>query len=108
MVARHDHLSGPAVSALAAWGAGTGAGTLTPVVLPLPLIGFVREYQGQRVLAVFNLSDEPVPLDVLDLESSMEGTGFEACIGSDGHLRPFGVLHRELATSQAPAPTADA
>ncbi|HBK05695.1 MAG TPA: alpha-glucosidase [Acetobacteraceae bacterium] len=38
-------------------------GTLLPVVLPEPLVGFVRELDGQRVLAVFNLSSRAVAFD---------------------------------------------
>lgn len=38
-------------------------GSLRPLDLPEPLVGFVREYLGQRVVAVFNLSDQAVRLD---------------------------------------------
>jgi alpha-glucosidase len=82
-------------------------GTLLPVVLPSPLVGFVREYDGQRVLAVFNLSDQPALLDWA-ASAAMAGNGFEECLGGDGQLRPFGVLFAELAAVAASAPMAHA
>jgi alpha-glucosidase len=83
-------------------------GTLRPLPLPAPLIGFVRDYEGQRVLAVFNMSDRPVLVESLERGILMEGTGFEACLGSDGMLGPFGVLLRDLTPVAACAPMADA
>jgi len=35
-------------------------GSLTPLDLADPLVGFTREYEGQRITAVFNLSDRAV------------------------------------------------
>ena len=83
-------------------------GTLLPVALPSPLIGFVREHAGQRVLAAFNLSDQPVGRGLLERGSPMEGHGLDACIDSDGRLKPFGVLFSLLAPVDAPALLADA
>jgi alpha-glucosidase len=85
-------------------------GTLRSVALPSPLVGFVREHDGQRVLAVFNLSDRAVVLDLAGfrLGVTMAGNGFEGCLGNDGHLQPFGVLFAELATVGVSVPMADA
>ena len=71
-------------------------GTLVPVGLPSPLVGFVREYQGLRMLAVFNLSDQAALLDLAAPGSTMAAPGFEACRGSNGYLQPFGVLFHQL------------
>jgi alpha-glucosidase len=79
-------------------------GTLRPVALPAPLVGFVREHEGRRVLAVFNLSDQAAVVDVQG--ATIEGHGFEDCLGSDGRLRPFGVLFAEVAATAASAPMA--
>jgi len=81
-------------------------GTLLPLVLAEPLVGFVREHQGQRVLAVFNLSDRPVPLPLADPGTPMEGHGLEAALGDDGRLPPFGAWFGVLA--EVPAALADA
>jgi alpha-glucosidase len=85
-------------------------GTLRPVALPSPLVGFVREHDGQRVLAVFNLSDRAVVLDLagFQLGVTMEGHGFEGCLGNDGRLQPFGVLFAELATVGVSVPMTSA
>ena len=85
-------------------------GTLRSVALPSPLVGFVREHEGQRVLAVFNLSDRAVVLDLAGFRIgvTMAGNGFEGCLGNDGHLQPFGVLFAELATVAVSVPMADA
>jgi alpha-glucosidase len=80
-------------------------GTLHPLTLPSPLVGFVREHAGQRVLALFNLSDQPVSLDVAvgELGSPMGGSGFDDCFTGDGRLLPFGVLFAELTAADATA-----
>jgi alpha-glucosidase len=78
-------------------------GTLLPLTLPEPLVGFVREHEGQRVLAVFNLSDQPVALDLPadELGSPMQGSGFEDCFSGAGRLQPFGVLFADLTVAEA-------
>jgi alpha-glucosidase len=76
-------------------------GTFRVVDLPSPLVGFVREHDGRRVLAVFNLSDQPVLLDGAGYRA-MEGSGFEACLDDGGRLQPFGVLFSQL-PAMAPA-----
>jgi alpha-glucosidase len=65
-------------------------GTLAQVALPSPLVGFVREHEGQRVLAVFNLSDQSIAFDATEVGpgSTIPGSGFDT---TDGCLRPFGV-----------------
>jgi alpha-glucosidase len=82
-------------------------GTLRPVALPAPLVGFVREYNGQRVLAVFNLSDQPVMFNWSE-HAAMAGNGFEECLDGDGRLQPFGVLFADLAEVTTSAPMANA
>jgi hypothetical protein len=67
----------------------------------------VREYNGQRVLAVFNLSDQAALLDGAEYRP-MEGSGFEQCLGDDGLLRPFGVMFAQLAAVATSAPMAPA
>jgi alpha-glucosidase len=81
-------------------------GTLRALALPSPLVGFVREFEGQRVVAVFNLSDQAVWIDprVYEMGASMRGNGFEDCLEDGGRLRPFGVLLAELAAVEVPAP----
>jgi alpha-glucosidase len=85
-------------------------GTLRPVALPSPLVGFVREHAGQHVLAVFNLSDQAVSLDAFRIETgrSIDGSGFEAGLGRGGYLGPFGVYFGNLATADASASMANA
>ncbi len=72
-------------------------GTLLPLALATPLVGFVREHQGQRVLAVFNLSDQPVPLPLTDPGAPIDGHGLETSLGDDGRLPPFGAWFGVLA-----------
>ena len=85
-------------------------GTMEPVSLPFPLVGFIREHAGQRVLAVFNLSDQPAVLDLAAYErgSPMEGSGFEECLGGEDRLQPFGVLFAEIAPAEVSVRMADA
>lgn len=78
-------------------------GTLRVVELPSPLVGFIREHDGQRVLAVFNLSDHAALLDG-PLHHAMEGSGFDDCLDGDGRLQPYGVLFTQLAATTAPTP----
>jgi alpha-glucosidase len=85
-------------------------GTLRRVALPEPLVGFVRYYDGQSVLAVFNLSDQPVNLDLSAFvsRSPMSGHGFEACLDGGDRLREFGVLFMKISVVTASSPMADA
>jgi alpha-glucosidase len=70
-------------------------GTLVPMALPEPLVGFVREHDGERVLAVFNLSDQAVPFDTAPFGTARRliESGFA---GPGDVLRPFGALFAEV------------
>lgn len=77
-------------------------GTLKPLDLPAPLVGFVRQHEDQRILAVFNLSDDTPILD----RSRWPGmrvlaeSGFRpAARGETLPLGPYGVLFAELASA---------
>jgi alpha-glucosidase len=83
-------------------------GTLRPVDLAEPLVGFVREHDGDAVLAVFNLSDEPavaelhrfgtmVPL--ADPGFASETAGRSLVLRAHGVF--FAALTPELAASEA-------
>ncbi len=70
-------------------------GTLRPLALAEPLVGFVREHAGERVLAVFNLSDRTVPLDLsaLGIVRSLPQTPFATTLdGGRGTMPRYGVL----------------
>ena len=70
-------------------------GALHPLHLPEPLVGFVRRHEGQRVLALFNLSDSPVVADLADFSSvhPLPESGFDAAVnGATTTLAPRGVL----------------
>lgn len=60
-------------------------GSLDPMSLPEPLIGFVRTLREDQVAAVFNLSGEPVEVDLFGLGpvTLMAESGFDAAL--DGH-----------------------
>jgi alpha-glucosidase len=66
-------------------------GMLRPLAMPEPLVGFVREHHGQRVLAVFNLSDRPVAFDRTPFGRMdvMAGSGFD---DPGSLLPPFGAV----------------
>lgn len=66
-------------------------GTMTPVDLPEPLVGFIREHDGQRVIAIFNLSDRIVTLDTgrYGELGSLPGSGSDPAAGA---LQPYGAM----------------
>lgn len=66
-------------------------GTLLAVVLPEPLVGFVRELDGQRVLAVFNLSDRDVAFDA-DRFGDIAPLAESGYSLAAGYLPPYGAL----------------
>lgn len=66
-------------------------GALLPVVLPEPLIGFVRTFDGQQVMAVFNLSNRNVPFDVNDFGDIRPFVDSGWQVGS-GYLPAYGAL----------------
>jgi alpha-glucosidase len=77
-------------------------GTLHPVPLPDPLVGFVRACEDQRVLALFNLSAEAVGFNRAAFGSMavLEASGFADPSAS---LPPFGALFAELEPAGAAA-----
>ncbi|KAA2212144.1 alpha-glucosidase [Pseudoroseomonas oryzae] len=85
-------------------------GTQRRLDLPAPLVGLVRDYAGQSVLAVFNLSAEPVRLKLHELSGATplpDVAGLGARIGMEdaggiAMLPPFGALLAQLDTAQAP------
>jgi len=75
--------------------------------LPAPLVGLVREYGGQRVLAVFNLSDAPAQFAAPMLAGAkplpdVAGQGARIA-GELAELPPYGVLLASLDTAATPA-----
>jgi alpha-glucosidase len=66
------------------------AGALRPLHLPRPLVGFLREHGGDRVLSVFNLSDAPATLDLSDYSSTipLDASGFSAALDERGATLP--------------------
>ncbi|HWX50806.1 MAG TPA: alpha-glucosidase [Roseomonas sp.] len=75
--------------------------------LPEPLAGLVRDYAGQRILAVFNLSGAPVRFNGPLLDGAVplpDVTGQGAWIGNGAAvLPPYGVLLASLGAVAAPA-----
>lgn len=63
-------------------------GSLTPLQLPAPLVGFVREHQGQQIAAVFNLADRHVRDIDLPAGEPMPDSSFD---GSGDTIEPYGV-----------------
>jgi alpha-glucosidase len=51
-------------------------GTSTPVEVPAPMVAFLRECEGQRVLAVFNLSDGEIDYDGFGIRGRLERYGY--------------------------------
>lgn len=84
-----------------------GAGTLRPLDLPAPLAGWVRAHPAQRLVALFNVSDQPLAIGLPQFEHPLQplgGLGF----GSDWdaqhrrlRLPPWGVLFAELPRNAA-------
>jgi alpha-glucosidase len=75
-------------------------GSLAPLDLPEPVVGFVREAEGQRVLALFNLSDRPATVDLSGLPdvTPLPASGFAAeYCGGIACLPGYGVLFGSLA-----------
>ncbi|MGE0224197.1 MAG: alpha-glucosidase family protein [Acetobacteraceae bacterium] len=81
-------------------------GSLTPVLLPAPLVGFVREVEGQRLIAVFNLSDQAVEADLSGHGqlAPMADSGFAApCDSGRVSLPAHGVLFATLSQTETAA-----
>jgi alpha-glucosidase len=88
-------------------------GTLRPLELAEPLIGFVREHDGECVLAVFNLSGEPAVTELNQFVAlvPLEGPGFASEIAGrslvlQGHGAFFAALVQQPAASEARFATA--
>jgi len=66
------------------------------VSLPEPLADFTRTHEGQGVLAVFNLSGQPVPLDLAAFGrlTVLDESGFA---DPGRHLGPFGAVFARIA-----------
>ncbi|HET9019275.1 MAG TPA: alpha-glucosidase family protein [Acetobacteraceae bacterium] len=92
------------------WRRGSAAmtrGHLIPLDLPAPLIGFVRECDGERILAVFNLAEEEVTADLGAFAGlrPLPETGFAPAIsGETATLPPFGALFAALETVESRTP----
>jgi alpha-glucosidase len=94
-----------------AWRRGQPAmvrGALRPLDLPEPLVGFVRELDGERVLAVFNLADEPAVAELSELAGMVPlvDSGFAPEIVGHSVVLPrhgayFAALAPEYATREA-------
>lgn len=63
-------------------------GSLTPLQLPDPLVGFLREHDGRRIAAVFNLADRPVTDADLPAGDPLPDSGFD---GPRDTIEPHGV-----------------
>jgi alpha-glucosidase len=75
-------------------------GGLEPLTLPEPLIGFVRQFADQRVLAIFNLSEETAGIDLssYDIEAMLTESGFVPEMLDDTLVLPgYGVFFASLA-----------
>ena len=80
------------------------SGALHPLELPAPLIGFVRELDGERVLAVFNLAEEPVVADLSEFPDlcALSASGFSVeIIGRSVVLQGHGVCFAAMASQYA-------
>ena len=79
-------------------------GSLRPLDLPEPLIGFIREHDGDRVLALFNLSGEPAAVEI-DEPGAIEPlarSGFmPELIGRSVVLNGHGAFFASLVTEPA-------
>ena len=76
-------------------------GTLEPLDLPAPLVGFIRGHEARQILAVFNLSDDAHALDCSGWPGMrvLGESGFRqpAARNETLPLGPYGVLFAELA-----------
>jgi alpha-glucosidase len=92
-----------------AWRRGSAAmrlGRLLPLDFPAPFVGFVREHQEERILALFNLGEEPVRADISSFTNLhlLPETGFAPEIAADAALLPgFGALFAALEAVRRPA-----
>ena len=75
-------------------------GDIRFIAVPEPVLGFTRSYQGETVLALFNLGAKPVDvaLPVLGNATAIGGHGLHEGVLSEGHaqLPPHGLLFARL------------
>ena len=83
-------------------------GTLRPLDLAEPLVGFVREYDGESVVAVFNLSDQPAVAELSQFVAMVPlvDSGFASeiigrSLALQGHGAYFAALVPEPAAREA-------
>ena len=79
-------------------------GDLKPLDLPEPLVGFIREHDGDRVLAVFNLSGESAAVEIDELGAIMPlaRSGFmPEVIGRSVVLSGHGAFFASLVSEHA-------
>ncbi len=86
-----------------AWRRGQPAllhGTLEPLDLPAPLVGFIRRHEARQILAVFNLADDSRVLDCSRWAGMrvLAESGFRqpAARNEMLPLGPYGVVFAEL------------
>jgi alpha-glucosidase len=80
-------------------------GRLMPLDLPAPLVGFVRELDGERILALFNLAETEITADLGAFGGlrPLPESGFATEIdGAAARLPRFGVLFAALAPVRLP------
>ncbi len=74
--------------------------------LPQPLVGFIRDWRGERLLALFNLAETPQRANLTPWPGlrAVPASGFEPDIDEDGAmLAPFGALFAQLHSAERPA-----
>jgi alpha-glucosidase len=85
-------------------------GTMRPLDLPEPWLGFERALDGERMLVAFNLGDAPARLDLRgggEARPLLGGHGFDAALEGTATvavLPPYGVLFATLGGGAAAAP----
>jgi alpha-glucosidase len=82
-------------------------GDLRLIDVPEPLVAFERTTAGERLLAVFNLSDRTVGLPQGLLRPGwrlLDGHGFEPMAPGAPRLPPYGVAFAKDVSMRAPAP----
>lgn len=55
-------------------------GSLIPMELPKPLVGFIREYDSERLVCLFNLADETVTVDMPEAETIVSPYAYAICL----------------------------
>ena len=78
-------------------------GTLEPLDLSPPLVGFIRRHERQTILVIFNLAETPMALDASRWPGMRVLAESGLCRAKRGEVRPLGphgVLFAEL--SHAP------